>query len=102
MSCCVPAVFAFSSYSIFMFFFPFLAPVIRRLAMIFPDKGLLRQKHNRKVIVDTVSGLIEQHRATLANEVSNFSRQRLHASVLSGVKVVGSCCKHYPVATGKQ
>jgi hypothetical protein len=68
---CVRAAFSFSSYSIVMFFFPLLAPIIRLIALAFPDKGLIKQKYNRKVIVDTVSFLIEQHRAVLASEVSH-------------------------------
>jgi hypothetical protein len=53
-----------------MFLFPFTAPLVRRLAAAFPDAGVQRLKAARHTIVDTVAALIQQHRQTLAAEVT--------------------------------
>ncbi|CAL8467004.1 g6540 [Coccomyxa elongata] len=63
------SVFAFSAYSPLIFLFPFMAPVLRVVAGVFPDKGLLNMKRARRVIVDEVAALIRQRRLVLAEEV---------------------------------
>ncbi len=63
------AVFAFSAYSPLIFLFPFMAPVLRVVAGVFPDNGLLKMKRARRVIVDEVAALIRQRRVALAEEV---------------------------------
>lgn len=59
------AAFSFSAWAPVMFLFPFLAPMVRLLAFVLPDKGLLRMKAARRTIVDAVSALIQEHRVKL-------------------------------------
>ena len=46
-----------------------MAPVLRVVAGVFPDNGLLKMKRARRVIVDEVAALIRQRRVALAEEV---------------------------------
>ena len=55
------AAFSFSAWAPMMFLFPFLAPMVRLLAFVLPDKGLLKMKAARRTIVDAVSTLIQEH-----------------------------------------
>ena len=59
------AAFSFSTWAPVMFLFPFLAPMVRLLAFVLPDKGLLKMKAARRTIVDAVSTLIQEHRFKL-------------------------------------
>ncbi|EIE26674.1 cytochrome P450 [Coccomyxa subellipsoidea C-169] len=64
------SVFNFSAYSPFIFLFPFMAPLLRVLAATFPDKGLLKMKRSREIIIEEVAALIRQRRLALNEEVN--------------------------------
>ena len=61
--------FGSSMYMPLLFFFPFMAPVLRVLASLAPDRGLRRLKAARAVILQTGLSLLRAHRAFLAEEV---------------------------------
>jgi hypothetical protein len=63
------AVFAFSAYSPFIFLFPFMAPLLRVVAGVFPDRGLLKMKRSREIVIDEVAALIRKRRLALNEEV---------------------------------
>ena len=52
-----------------MFLFPFLSPLVRCLAWVFPDSGMLKMKRAAGIIVDIVSANVEQRRQELKAEV---------------------------------
>lgn len=52
-----------------MFLFPFLSPLVRCLAWLFPDSGMLKMKRAAGIIVDIVSANVEQRRQELRAEV---------------------------------
>ena len=59
------AAFSFSAWAPVMFLFPFLAPLVRVLAYLLPDKGVLRLKAARATIVSIVASLIREQRDAL-------------------------------------
>ena len=62
---CCCAAFSFSAWAIVSLLFPVLAPLVRVLALLLPDRGLLRMKAARGTIVSSVAHLIRDHRRTL-------------------------------------
>lgn len=52
-----------------MFLFPFLSPLVRCLAWLFPDSGMLKMKRSAEIIVNIVSANIEQRRQEMRAEV---------------------------------
>ena len=76
----VSAVFNFSAYSPFIFLFPFMAPLLRVLAATFPDKGLLKMKRSREIIIEEVATLIRQRRLALNEEVLPLFYKREYSS----------------------
>lgn len=55
-----------------LFCFPVLAPLLRPLAALFPDKRLGRLRQARSVIIETASKLIKRHRLFLAAQVGSL------------------------------
>ena len=68
---CCRAAFSFSAWAVVSLLFPVLAPLVRVLALLLPDRGLLRMKAARGTIVNSVAHLIRDHRRTL--EVASSS-----------------------------
>ena len=62
------AAFSFSVYAMFLVLFPFAAPLIKLLAHHFPDKGLLRVRQGRQVVIDIVKKLMADRRQDIENE----------------------------------
>ena len=52
-----------------MFLFPFLSPLVRCLAWLFPDSGMLKMKRSAEIIINIVSANIEQRRQEMRAEV---------------------------------
>ena len=61
--------FESSAYMPLLFCFPFLAPLLRLLAALFPDHRLRRLRSARQVIMDSTSRLIKRHRLYMAGQV---------------------------------
>ena len=59
------AAFSFSAWAPVMLLFPFLAPLVRVLAYLMPDRGVLRMKAARATIVSIVASLIRRQRDAL-------------------------------------
>ena len=59
------AAFTFSAWAPVMFLFPFLAPLVRVLAYLLPDRGVLRIRAARATIVGIVASLIREQRDAL-------------------------------------
>ncbi|CAL5225498.1 g8326 [Coccomyxa viridis] len=51
-----------------MFLFPFLSPLVRCLAWLFPDSGMLKMKGSAQIIINIVSANIEQRRQEMRAE----------------------------------
>lgn len=56
-----------------MFLFPFLSPLVRCLAWLLPDQGMLKMKSSAGIIVDIVSANVEKRRQAIAAEVQCHS-----------------------------
>jgi hypothetical protein len=63
---------AFAPSTIWMpvaFLFPFLSPLVRCLAWLFPDSGMLRMKSAANIIVDIVTATVARRRQAIQVEV---------------------------------
>ena len=52
----------------FLVLFPFAAPLIKFIAHQLPDKGLLRVRQGRQVVIDIVKKLMAGRRLDIENE----------------------------------
>ena len=66
------AAFSFSVYAMFLVLFPFAAPAIKFIAHHFPDKGLLRVRQGRQVVIDIVKRLMADRRLEIENEQASL------------------------------
>lgn len=48
--------------------FPFAAPLIKLIAHHFPDKGLMRVRQGRQVVIDIVKRLMAERRLDIEHE----------------------------------
>ena len=72
---CLSAAAAFAPSTVWtpvMFLFPFLSPLVRCLAWLFPDAGMLKMKKSAEIVVDIVSANVEQRRQALQAEVHHL------------------------------
>lgn len=46
-----------------------MAPLLRVVAGVFPDRGLLKMKRSREIVIDEVAALIRKRRLALNEEV---------------------------------
>ena len=63
---------AFAPSTVWMpvaFLFPFLSPLVRCLAWLFPDSGMLRMKSAANIIVDIVTATVARRRQAIQAEV---------------------------------
>ena len=74
-----------------MFLFPFLSPLVRCLAWLFPDSGMLKMKRSAEIIVNIVSANIEQRRQEMRAEVHQPVTAHRVYHMLIKVLRVSSC-----------
>ena len=77
------AAFSFSVYAMFLVLFPFATPAIKFIAHHFPDKGLLRVRQGRQVVIDIVKRLMADRRSEIENEQASLRLPSRLTSCLS-------------------
>ena len=87
-----PVLAAFAPSTFWMpvaFLFPFLSPVVRCLAWLFPDSGMLRMKSAANIIVDIVAATVARRRRAIQAEVLTALRAQSWANKM-GVESIST------------
>jgi hypothetical protein len=82
----------------FLVLFPFAAPAIKFIAQHFPDKGLLRVRQGRQVVIDIVKRLMADRRLEIENEQASLRLPFRLTSCFSCLCLTFQCSTELPLA----